>query len=1126
MITKSSHLPHCLGRLILLLVLLNGTLFSAQAQSPSISLNLRDVTTLQAMSEIEKAGNYVFLYQSGLVNDTRKVTITGEDMPINTVLSKLFEGTEIEWEINQRQISLRKTANQPAKTATTPAKKKRTISGTITDGTNQDPLIGASVIVKGDKTGVVADFDGNYTIEVGNNDELMFSYIGYRPQTLAVGDLGVLNVQLMPDDNQLSEVVVVGAGTQAKVSVTGSISTVKGDVLKAPSSSLTNNLAGKLAGVISSTTSGEPGSVSEFYIRGVGTFGGRATPLILLDDIEISSTDLNRLPAESIESFSILKDASATAIYGARGANGVMIITTKKGMENTRAKINVSLECSFLQPVNRVEYIDGAQWMEMYNEALNARTPTASPRYSQETIDYTRQGINPYVYPDVDWYSLMFKDRTYNQRANVNLTGGGSKVTYYMGLQANHDTGILKVPKTYSFDANINDWNYIFQNNISYKPTTTTTIDLHINAQFGNRKGPGTSTSTLFNDVYNANPIAFPAYYPASEGDTHIRFGNSILTAGRLNVNPYAHMMSSYSESNYSTINASLRATQKLDFLTEGLSVTALVNMKSYAYSDYVDTINPYYYQVIDYTWDAIDPDYFKTTILRTGTDYIAQGGINRYSDRTFYFDGRINYNRQFNRVHNVSGMLMYMMREYRNAVLPQRNQGFSGRATYDYDRRYLVEVNFGYNGTERLAKGHRFEFFPAVSLGWVASNESFWSALNPVVNHLKLRGSYGLVGSDETGLLAGAAHFLYKNEIGLGQGGFFLTGPYLGSSSSIELRGPAFYKFAVENAGWERAKKLDLGIDVTILHCIDITFDYFHDKRDRILQRRGSWPAILGYGGAVPWGNVGKVDNKGVELSVNYRQNIDKDWSFDVRGNFTYVANKYTYFDEPDYPYVWQTLTGKPLSATYGFVADGLFKDYDDIANSPSQASLGSTVMPGDIKYRDINGDGNITNEDKVMLSKYGAQPRIQYGFGINVVWKKFDLGLFFNGSGMRKVMINGIAPFCSGEGNQDRNVMKFIADDYWSESNPRDDARYPRLGLSNPQVANNMVASSFWMRDGSFIRFKTLEFGYNLPFVRVYISADNLAVWSKFKYWDPELSYSSYPLNRTFNVGAQFHF
>lgn len=1113
-----------------LLLVAAGSLVCLSAQDQLVTVKVDNRPVSEAIKIIEKESNMIFFYQSGVLDLNRKVTVNAVQKPLADVLNQVFTDNGIGWSVNGRQISLRPEApakKAPAKTEKKSGKKTHSLRGAITDATTGEPLIGATVVVKGSKGGgTSSDIDGNYTIDVPDNGEVVISYIGYTPQTLSVGDLGVLDVKLSPTGNELAEVVVVGAGTQAKISVTGSIAAIKGDVLKAPSSSLTSNFAGKLAGVISSTTSGEPGAVSEFYIRGVGTFGGRATPLILLDDIEISSADLNRLPAESIESFSILKDASATAIYGARGANGVMLITTKKGMENTRAKINVSLEASFSQPRNRVEYVDGPTWMEVYNEAQLARNPAATPRFSQATIDATRSGVNPYVYPNVDWYDLMFNKWSYNQRANVNLTGGGSKVTYYMGLQVNHDSGILNVPKTYSFDANINDWNYIFQNNICYKPTSTTTVDLHINAQFGNRKGPGTSLSTIFDDVYNANPVSFPAYYPSEEGDNHIRFGNSIKTASRLNVNPYAHMMSSYAEENYSTINASLRATQKLDFLTEGLSVTALVNMKSYAYSTYTNTIEPYYYRVMDNTYDPSDPTYFQLESLQKGTDYIAQGAIQRYNDRTFYFDARLNYNRQFNKVHNVSAMLMYMMREFRSDVLPNRNQGFSGRFTYDYARRYLVEMNFGYNGTERLAKGHRFEFFPAVSLGWVASNESWWESLNPYIDHLKIRGSYGLVGSDETGLLAGAAHFLYRNEVSLNGGQSFITGPYVGSNSNVGLSGPAFLKYAVANAGWERAKKFDIGVDVSLFNQIDITFDYFHDRRDRILQKRSSWPTMLGYASSTPWANVGKVDNQGIELSVNWRKQLKEDLSVDVRANFTYTKNKYIYNDEPDYPYVWQTQTGKPLNATYGYIAEGLFRSEEDIKNSPSQTPLGGNPMVGDIKYRDVNGDGMITEDDKVMISEFGRQPRIQFGLGLNAVWRKWDFGVFFSGSANRTIMIDGIASFCADDFHQDRNLMKFIAEDYFQVGRNNFDAAYPRLGTTPTEVQNNMVPSTYWMRNGSFIRFKTLEIGYTFPYVRVYFSGDNLAVWGPFKLWDPELNYYSYPLSRTFNIGAQVTF
>ena len=674
-----------------------------QDKNEYITLSVKNTSIQHVLNQVEKETVYRFTYRDTDLAKVGKITLSVKRMPVEAFLKKILLSTELTYRRSGNSFAIIRESKKDNK-----KDDVRTISGIVTDGSDNTPLIGASVKIRGKDVGVITDLDGKFSLpECTNKSILEVSYIGYDKRLLPVGDLGFIEVK-MGSSNELEEVIVVGAGTQKKVSVTGSIATVKGLELRAPSSSLTSNFAGKLAGVISSTTSGEPGSVSEFYIRGVGTFGGRATPLILMDDVEISAGDLDRIPAESIESFSILKDASATAIYGARGANGVMLITTKKGMENTRTRINVTVENSFVKPMNRVEYVDGPTWMNLYNEALTTRTPSATPKYSDEVIEYTRNGINPYVYPNVDWYGLMFKDFNMNQRANINMQGGGSKVTYYMGIQANHDTGLLDVPSTYSFDSNINDWNYIFQNNISYKPTSTTKVDLHLNAQFGNQKGPGISTTDIFNAVYNANPVAFPATYPTEEGDNHIRFGNSILTGATVNINPYAAMMSSFSESNYSTINASLRISQEFDFITKGLSATVLVNMKSHSSSSYTNTLDPYFYKVMDYTWDPSDPEFFYLELLQKGTDYIKQGTINRYSDRTFYFDARVNYNRRFGEDHTVSGMLMYMQREYRSDVLPQRNQGLSGRFTYDYQNKYFAEFNFGYNGTERLASGSK----------------------------------------------------------------------------------------------------------------------------------------------------------------------------------------------------------------------------------------------------------------------------------------------------------------------------------------------------------------------------------------------------------------------------------
>ena len=1105
-----SYKQRYLKYIVLLLLFYPLNILGAQGV---ISVKGQAMTIKQAIQLIEKNSNYTFFYNAAVLKNTTNKNLNCEGT-IEEVLKEVFKGSGITYMIKGNEIILKVNKEEAAQQQ---PKKKRTVTGTVVDAENGDPVIGATVVVKGQKDGVITDLDGNFTIAIsGSKAQLEFSYIGYRKKTVDVGDLGVINVKMESDNQLLSEVVVVGAGTQKKVSVTGSITSVKGLELKAPSSSLTTSFAGKLAGVISMTSTGEPGAASEFYIRGVSTFGGRATPLILLDDVEISTADLNNIPAETIESFSILKDASATAIYGARGANGVMLITTKTGKENEKTRINVTVENSFNKPMNFPDFVNGATWMEMYNEAQLTRNPGATPKYSQLDIDNTRNQINPYIYPDVQWKDVIFKNMNMNQRANVNISGGGSKASYYMSLQANHDTGLLDTKKVYSYNNNINNWGYNFQNNISYKITSTTKIDLHMNAQIRNKKGPNYSTSDLFAQMLYCNPINFPVTFPAQPGDTHIRFGNAIWTGSSVRTNPYAYMLSSFKEYNENTLNTSLKINQKLDFVTKGLSVQAMVNWKNWASSSYNRTIEPYYYGIKGGSYNPSNPtDYEIERLGTSGTDYLKTSDISKASDQTFYLDARVNYDRQFN-LHHVTGMLMYMQREYRSSVLPERNQGFSGRFTYDYGQRYLVELNFGYNGTERLAKKERFEFFPAVSLGWVISNEKFFEPMTKYIDNLKIRGSYGLVGSDETGLSAGAQHFLYIDQVSLNNIGFTT-----GVDMNYTLYGPLVTNYAVVNGGWERVKKLDIGIDLELFRQLTITADYFNEKRYNILLHREAWPESLGYYTAKPWSNKGKVDNWGIELSVNWRKEFTKDLYVDFRGNFTYTENKYVNLDEPVYPYVWKTSTGKPLSRTTGYIAQGLFSSQEEIDNSPTQ-NLGSTVKPGDIKYRDVNGDGKIDGSDQVMISPYGTTPRIQYGLGMNVTYKKFDFGVFFNGSAKRTIMISGISPF----GQSDYNVMQFIADDYWSESNPNPNAKYPRLGLTSSQTANNTVASTYWMRNGNFIRFKTLELGYKFKYGRVYLNGDNIAVFSPFKLWDPELSWNAYPLQRTFNIGVQLNF
>ena len=460
----------------------------------------------------------------------------------------------------------------------------------------------------------------------------------------------------------------------------------------------------------------------------------------------------------------------------------------------------------------------------------------------------------------------------------------------------------------------------------------------------------------------------------------------------------------------------------------------------------------------------------------------------------------------------------MLMMRSYQPAqALPQRNQGLSGRFTYDFDQRYWLEFNFGYNGTERLPKGDRFEFFPAVSVGWVPSSEKFWEPMKKVVDYLKLRGSYGLVGSDGFG----GNHFVYFDSITINGGGTYVTGPStsLGHNNTQH----AISGYAMNDASWERAKKLNIGIDASLFNQFNITAEYFKDKRDRIALQRASWPFILGYWDAIPWGQLGAAESHGVEFSVSWDKRINKDLDLSLRGNFTYNQNKYVNLDDPDYESVWQTKTGKPLDGyrTEGFIAEGLFTSQDEIDNSPEQL-LGTVVRTGDIKYRDINGDGRVDNDDKAIISPYGTRPRIQYGIGANLRWKNWDLGIFFNGSAKRTIIAGNVTAF----GTNDFNVMQLVADRAWRLDNPDPNAEYPRLGLTSADNANNMETSTYWMRNGNFIRFKTLEIGYSFKYGRVYLNGDNLAVWGPFKDWDPELAWDRYPLSRTFTLGVQLKF
>lgn len=1101
--------------------------FNASAAQGTVVVKARSITVKQAINIIEKTSDYTFFFKGSDVDSEQKKNVDCSGT-IEEVLSELFKDSNISYMVKGNEVVLKATKIEAAQQIK--KQNKRTVTGVVVDANTKETLIGATVQVKGSTTGTITDFDGNFSIEVtSNKDIIVVSFIGYKITERDVENLGNITVEMLSDSELLNEVVVVGFGTQKKISVVGSITNIKASSLKTPSSSLTNSFAGRLAGVISTTSSGEPGkNASDFYIRGIGTFGGRATPLIMLDGVEISSTDLNYIPAESIESFSILKDASATAIYGARGANGVMLVTTKVGSENEKTRINVSVENSFNMPMGFPEFAEGVTYMEMYNEAYKTRTGslTGMP-YSPEKITNTRLGLNPYVYPNVDWKALMFKDMSMSQRANINISGGGSKANYYLSLQANHDSGVLNTKKLYSFDNNVDVWNYTFQSNVDYKVTPTTKLGLRMNAQLRSNTGPSTGTTDIFNNMLNANPVTFPAFFPSSaneDGEKHMLFGNAYRSGELTYTNPYANLLTTYGETFENTILTTVDLEQKLDFITKGLKLKGLVSFKNWSKSFFSRTIQPYFYNAQSGSYDKYDPlatNYTLERIGTSGTDYITESEISKAADRTFQFQASLEWQRIFGGVHDVSAMLLYLQREYRNLILPTRNQGVSGRVTYAYDQRYLFEANFGYNGTERLAKGNRFEVFPSFAAGWVISNEKFFEPINDVVSSLKVRGSWGMVGNDETGTTdirsgVNGPHFIYLDNITLGNQGYTT-----GVDMNVTHKGPTINLYGVRNATWERAEKINVGFDLELFRKLSLTVDVFKDNRSNILLRRERFPEYLGFGSGKPWASIGKAENKGFELAANYTESLTKELSIDLRGTFTYNKSIMTYSDEPIRDESWRQRDGKAINGTWGYIAERFFVDQADIDNSATQ-KFGNSPMPGDLKYKDLNDDGKIDGSDICELSPYGRTPAIMYGFGTTIRYKKFDFGVFFQGAAQRTINVSGIHPF----GNNKRNVLQFIADDYWTEANPDPHAAYPRLEYRDG-ANNNSQTSSYWMRDGSFLRLKNAEVGYSFKYGRVYLTGENLCRFSKFDLWDPELAgWSTYPMSRTFNLGLQLNF
>lgn len=1018
----------------------------------------------------------------------------------------------------------------------------KTVKGVIYEEETGEPMPGATVSVEGSTRGVMTDLDGSFELTgVKPTDKLKFECLGKETQVLQVGTMTNFVVKLKNAANELDEVTVVAFGKQRKESVIGSISTVDVKTLKVPSSNLTTALAGNVAGVIAYQRTGEPGQDNaDFFVRGITTFGANTSPLILIDNIELTSTDLARLQPDDIESFSIMKDATATALYGARGANGVIFVTTKRGQEGP-AKIFARVETSISAPTDVVELADPVTYMKSYNEAISTRDPLGELMYTYDKIEQTgKPGANRLIYPANDWYDMLFKDFATSYRANVSARGGGKVATYYVSGAYTEDTGVLKVDKRNSFNNNIDDKNYTLRSNVDINVTPTTKLAVRLTGNFRDYQGPLNGGSDVYRQIMHSDPVLFPAYYPVDDehvGIQHIMFGN--YEDGSY-INPYANLVKGYKNYQRSQMIAAVQLEQDLKFITKGLSFMTLFNLTRLSEFTVNRQFNPYWYRLDRY--DSYTGEYHVNRINENGTDYLTYSESGKTVKNTMYSETRLNYNRSFGK-HDVTGLLVFTASESLTAnagslqlSLPSRNAGLSGRFTYGYDKRYFVEYNFGYNGSERFHRSHRWGFFPSAGLAWMMSNEKWFKPLTKVVSNLKLRYSYGLVGNDNIG--SSSNRFYYLSEMSMNNSGL---GASFGETRNVSYNGIGVVRYANEAITWEKSYKSNYALELGLFKKLDIIAEYFTEHRTDIFMPRADIPNTMGLQAAV-YGNIGQARTKGIDIQADYKQAWSNGLWASARANFTYSSGKYDVYEEPTYPESYRQHAGRSIRQTWGYIAERLFVDDEDAANSPSQAAFGSQYGGGDIKYTDVNGDGVITNADMVPIG-YPTSPEIIYGFGVSLGHKGFDFSVFFQGLARESFWIDatsaystkynkyGTAPFVNNG-----QLLKAYSDSHWSEDNRDIYALYPRY--SAYENHNNTQVSTWWMRDGSFVRLKQMEFGYTLPQkltnkihidnLRVYFQGNNLLCWSKFKLWDPELAGEgfNYPIQRTFNIGLNVTF
>ena len=1100
--------------------------YNNYSQFKTLSVSMSNSTLREVLKTIEKSSQFVFFYLDDAVNLERKVSIDSKNKNIEEILSELFEGTSCTYRISDRQIFI--SGKAPA--STEQQQNKRKISGRVTD-IKGEPLIGVNVTVDGDANGSITNMDGLYEIFVTKKSVVLkFTYIGFKTSEIRTNaSTNIYDVTLEEQVNELEETVIVGYGTQRKISNIGAQSSMKMEDIKTPSASLTTTLAGRLAGVVAVQRTGEPGKdAADIWIRGIST-PNTSSPLVLVDGVERSFNDID---PEDIESLTTLKDASATAVYGVRGANGVILIKTKPGKVG-KPTVSADYYESFTRFTKMVDLADGITYMNAANEAM--RNDGIATKYTEDQIRNTIAGKDPYLYPNVDWLKEIFNDWGHNRRVNVNVRGGSEKVAYYASVSYFNETGMTVTDKNIdTYDSKMKYSRYNFTTNLNIDVTPTTKVEIGAQGYLGEGNYPAISSADLYNAAMSISPVEYPKMFFVN-GEAFVP-GTS--TNNNFN-NPYSQATRrGYDNLTKNQIYSNLRVTQDLDMLTKGLKLTAMYAFDVYneihVHQDRAEST----YNFLD---TSVPYDMNGQPILQRiyeGSNVLSYKQETSGNKKT-YLEASLNYDRTFNDDHRVSALFLFNQQSkllYPKGTLedaiPYRMMGIAGRATYSWKDRYFAEFNIGYNGAENFSPKHRFGTFPAFGVGWVVSNEKFWQPLSKAVSFLKIRYTDGKVGNSEVS----DRRFMYLDQMKENGDYGYKFGP-----NGTKWSGYETVNMAVDLI-WEESRKQDLGIDLKLFNDdLSIVFDLFKERRENILlKREHSIPSFLGYNTSAPYGNIGIIENKGFDGTIEYNKRINKDWVIALRGNVTFNKDKWIQGELPEQKYEWMNQYGHNINGVKGYVAEGLFTqaEIDDMARWESLsdankaitpkpfASQFGTVKAGDIKYKDLNNDGQIDAYDQTYISR-GDVPTTVYGFGFTVGWKDLSVGMMFQGVAGAERVLNGssVNPFNGGGGSG--NLYSNIGD-RWTEENPDQNAFYPRLSYGSETTSNinNFQKSTWWVRNMNFLRLKTLQISYNLPKpwvnkvhlknAAVYVMGTNLFTLSRFKLWDPELNTdngASYP-------------